>query len=395
MSRLERYILLNAGGAFIGILVVLTSMIWLATALRRFDLVTSQGQTFWVFLTVTGLSLPALMAVIAPIALFIAVAYTLHRLNSDSELVVMSAAGVRPWQIFRAPLLLSVIVAIVSWMVTADLGPRSLLFLRDQLSKVNADIITNVAIPGKFSQIEKGLTFHVRERSPNGILLGVFMNDQRDVERQTTFLADRGRVVNSDNGLFLLLEQGSIHRSGISKTRDGKPREGGGDSIVEFERYAFELSQFSASNENSNNFRPGFRNLTDLLWPAENDPGHRDDAKGHRVELHKRLSAPLYPVAAFAIAFAFLGAPRTTRQSRGLAIAGAATAFLTMEIIGLGSAGFVERSAAFAPLPYIVPALAIVLGTFFSMGDPKTTIPEPLQRFADAIVARFERLGTA
>lgn len=388
MGRLERYILLNAGGAFIGILVVLTSMIWLATALRRFDLVTSQGQTLGVFLTITGLTLPSLMAVISPIALFIAVAYTLHRLNSDSELVVMSAAGVKPWQMFRAPLLLSIVVGIVAWIITADLGPRSLMFLRDQLSKVNADIITNVAIPGKFSQIEKGLTFHVRERAPNGILLGVFMDDQRDAERHTTFLADRGRVVNSGNGLFLILEQGTIHRNNTLKQRDT-------GSVVEFERYAFELSQFSTAAE-SNVVRPGFRTLPDLLWPAHDDRGWRDDAKGHRVELHKRLSAPLYPVAAFVIAFAFLGSPRTTRQSRGLAITGAASVFLLMEIVGLGSGGFVERNAAFAPLPYIIPLTAIAIGTFVSMGgDPKTSIPEPLQRFADAIVARFERLGRA
>lgn len=387
MGRLERYILLNAGGAFIGILIVLTSMIWLATALRRFDLVTSQGQTLGVFLTITGLTLPSLMAVISPIALFLAVAYTLHRLNSDSELVVMSAAGMKPWQMFRAPLLLSVIVGVVSWIVTADLGPRSLMFLRDQLSKVNADIITNVAIPGKFSQIEKGLTFHVRERAPNGILLGVFMNDERDAERHTTFLADRGRVVNSGQGLFLILEQGTIHRSNPQRPRDT-------GSVVEFERYAFELSQFSTAAE-TGTVRPGFRTLPDLVWPAANDAGWRDDEKGHRVELHKRLSAPLYPIAAFVIAFAFLGSPRTTRQSRGIAIGGAGATFLLMEIVGLGSGGFVERSAAFAPLPYIVPIIAIAAGTYVSMGDSKASIPEPLQRFADAIVARFERLGTA
>ncbi len=394
MGRLERYILLNAATAFVGILVVLTSMIWLATALRRFDLVTSQGQTFWVFLTVTGLSLPALMAVIAPIALFIAVAYTLNRLNSDSELVVMSAAGVKPWQLFRAPLLLSIVVAIVSSLVTADLGPRSLLYLRDQVSKVNADIVTNVAIPGRFSEIEKGLTFHIRERAPNGVLLGIFMNDARDADRTNTYLADRGRVVNSGNGLFLLLEQGTIHRSATRSVRDGKVRESGSASIVEFERYGFELSQFSATAD-TNNFRPGFRSLSDLLFPAANDQGWKDDTKGHRVELHKRLSSPLYPIAAFVIAFAFLGAPRTTRQSRGLAIGGAGAAFLGMEIVGLGSGGFVERSAALAPLPYIVPIIAIAAGSYFSLvGNPKSSIPEPLQRFADNLVARFERLGT-
>ena len=62
-------------------------------ALRELDLLTGKGQTILVFLTVTGLSLPALVTVISPVALFIATIYTLNKLNSDSELIVMSAAG--------------------------------------------------------------------------------------------------------------------------------------------------------------------------------------------------------------------------------------------------------------------------------------------------------------
>jgi hypothetical protein len=117
MGRLDRYIFVTAGIAFVTVLVVLTSMIWLATALRRFDLLTSQGQTVWVFLSVTGLTLPTLMVVTAPIALFLAVSATLYKLNSDSELIVMSAAGVSPWHVFRALLALSVIVALLSTIV--------------------------------------------------------------------------------------------------------------------------------------------------------------------------------------------------------------------------------------------------------------------------------------
>ena len=68
-------------------------MIWITQALRELDLLTGKGQTILIFLTVTGLSLPALITVISPVALFIATLYTLNRLNGDSELIVMSAAG--------------------------------------------------------------------------------------------------------------------------------------------------------------------------------------------------------------------------------------------------------------------------------------------------------------
>ena len=62
--------------------------------MRQFDLLTSKGQTILVFFTITGLAIPSLVAIIAPVALFAGVLYCLNKLNGDSELVVMSASGV-------------------------------------------------------------------------------------------------------------------------------------------------------------------------------------------------------------------------------------------------------------------------------------------------------------
>ena len=72
MSRLDRYILSTATVAFLGVVVVLAGMIWVTQALRQLDLVTSQGQTIIAFLAITSLTMPTLVLVIAPAALFIA-----------------------------------------------------------------------------------------------------------------------------------------------------------------------------------------------------------------------------------------------------------------------------------------------------------------------------------
>ena len=101
MRLIERYIFKIAAAAFVACLLALTGVIWITQALRELDLLTTKGQTFLVFLTVTGLSLPALITVISPVALFIATIYTLNRLNSDSELIVMSAAGMPPVRLTR------------------------------------------------------------------------------------------------------------------------------------------------------------------------------------------------------------------------------------------------------------------------------------------------------
>src|SRR6185295_12502968 len=139
MGRLDRYILLTAGVAFLAALSTLTGMVWLTQILRRFDLLTSQGQTILVFFTVTGLALPTLVLLTAPMALFLAVTYTLNKLNSDSELIVMSAAGLSQWQLFRPLFLFSLLVTAMSAVLSVDAGPLSVRMLRDQIAMVNAD----------------------------------------------------------------------------------------------------------------------------------------------------------------------------------------------------------------------------------------------------------------
>ena len=194
MGRLDRYLFSTAAIAFLAVLGSLTTMVWLTQVLRRFDLLATQGQSLIIFLTVTGLALPMLMLVIAPIALFIAVVFTLNRLNADSELVVMTAAGVSRWQIFRPLFALTMIVASLSVIVSAEVGPMTLRTLREQIAKVNADIISNVAIPGRFTTIDRALTFHVRERGPNGLMIGLFVYDGRNPDNESTYIAERGRI---------------------------------------------------------------------------------------------------------------------------------------------------------------------------------------------------------
>src|SRR5262249_31366878 len=101
MAAIDRYIFRTIFAGFLLILINLTLVIWITQILRQVDLITNQGQTILVFLRITGLLVPILMLVIAPIAIVIAVSYALTKLNGDSELVVMNAAGVAPRRVYR------------------------------------------------------------------------------------------------------------------------------------------------------------------------------------------------------------------------------------------------------------------------------------------------------
>src|SRR3989337_95062 len=198
MTLFGRYLLRQSTNAFLVILLTLTLVVWLATALKELSLITSRGQGFLLFMQMTMLSLPSLMALIAPNAMLMAALYTLDRMNGDSELIVMTAAGAPIWRIGAPLLALASIVALAVLLANLFVTPASMRALRSFITHVRADLISQVIQPGRFSSPETGLTFHIRDRSLNGDLLGLLVHDERDNKQVMSYLADRGPIINND-----------------------------------------------------------------------------------------------------------------------------------------------------------------------------------------------------
>src|SRR5262249_58043630 len=131
-----------------------------------------------VFVGITGLIIPLLVLVIAPIALLIAVAHVLNKMSNDSEIIVMNAAGMSPWILFRAFVAAAIVVSILVGAISAYFAPKGLRMLRDWLTEVRANVVSNIVQPGRFTALESGVTIHIRERRPNGQLAGIFLDDR-------------------------------------------------------------------------------------------------------------------------------------------------------------------------------------------------------------------------
>src|SRR5687767_3466851 len=286
MKLIERYILKIAFNAFAACLVALTAVIWITQALKELDLLTGKGQTIMVFLTVTGLSLPALVTVISPVALFIAVIHTLNKLNGVSELIVMSSAGMAPGRLIRPFVALSAFVCALMAFTTIYLMPASFQELRDLVTKIRADFVANMVKEGQFTTLDNGITFHYRERSGDA-LLGIFMQDKREQGKIVVYLAERGQAVERGGQAYLVLEKGSVQRQ-QPNSRDS--------SIVAFERYAVDLSAFNQEGGDVV-YKPRERSTGELLFPDASELYYKYQEGRFRAELHDRLSAWLYPVA--------------------------------------------------------------------------------------------------
>jgi len=377
MGIVERYILRGGFVSFAASLTVLTAIVWVSQALREVDLMTGKGQTILVFLSVTALTIPSLVSVIAPIALFAAILYTLNKLNGDSELVVMTAAGISPARLAKPFVILAVAVAIAVGVMSTWAMPASYRQIRDILTKVRADFLTFLVREGQFVTLDQGFVFHYRERGAQGALLGIFIQDRRDPEKISTYIAEAGLTVSSAENNFLVLEKGYVHRQARNERSS---------AMVQFESYALDLAQFAGGSE-AGLLRPRERATIDLLTltPENADPFARQYFGRFRAELHERLSGPLYVLAFAMIAFAALGQARTTRQGRGAAIVAAIGTVLALRVAGFAVSNLSARSASAVILVYALPLLGIAGAFLYAFGS--------LPDWAGRLLSRGPRSG--
>jgi lipopolysaccharide export system permease protein len=360
MTLIERYILRLSTLAFVAALVGLTGVIWVTQALRDFDLLTTKGQSLVIFLMATGLVVPSLVMVIAPVALLAAVLFSLNKLNSDSELVVMSASGVSPALLLRPIAVLTLAVGLLVAATSLWLMPASFAALRNLIMDVRADFLTHIVHEGQFVLLDRGFVFHYRERAPGGGLLGIFIQDRRDPEQINTYIAESGQTIENDHQNFLVLEKGSIQR----QTRGGRD-----PIMVDFKRYAIDLAQLGAEGAGAP-LKPRARSTLDLLHPDLNDPYVRRNLGAMRSELTDRLVNPLYSLAFGMFGFAALAQARTTRQGRGLAILGAVGAAVGLRLAGFGFAALATRHSWVVPVLYLLPAASVAAAAWYAFGDP-------------------------
>jgi lipopolysaccharide export system permease protein len=384
MSSIDRYIFRTTFGAFALIVVSLTLLIWVTQALREIDLMTNQGQAILIFVGMTGLLIPVLVLIIAPVALMVAVTYTLNKLNADSEMVVMSAAGISPWRLFVPFVFVALVVSLMVAVIGAYLGPKGLRELRTWAAQLRADLVTTIVKPGRFTTIERGLTFHIRERRPNGQLIGILIDDRRDPKERATFLAERGDILENDRGTFLVLESGSVQR------REETRRD---PTIVLFDRYAFDLSRFSGGAD-GRSLSARERYLWELMAPEPGDAAYTAQPGVFRAELHDRLAAPLYPLAFAVLAYAFLGTPATTRQSRAFALGLTILAVAALRFVGFGSTIFAAQNPSAVMFLYGSLVLAFAAGLFVVARGITIEPPRVITMTVGALTARFARVAT-
>ena len=377
MPRLSLYVLRQLVGPVVLFVFILTSVIWLSQSLRLLDLVINRGQSAPVFVYLTLLMIPSLMIIILPIAFFAGTLFGLHKLNADSEIVVMSASGYSRWQLAAPVLALAGAVIVLTYFCTLYLSPETQRLMKDKVLDIRADIGAAMLSEGEFNTPADGLTVFIRELSSDGHIRGILVHDGRVQKRPITYLAESGMLAQTPGGARLIMRDGTIEQGGEA---------GAQLSILRFKRYVFDLDQF-ASQAQEPERETSERFLTELFWPVFKTPPPARTRNIFLAEGHNRLAAPLYPLA-----FAFIALAAVTRGRRGrgayaLRLVGASVAAGALRIMGYGAQGMAARDPSLTFLLYLIPLLGTAIAAAEVMAFDSAsffqrfykTEPEPAQ----------------
>jgi len=349
MSQITRYVLRQLAVGMLFVSVALTAILWLTQSLRFIEMIVNKGLSVLTFLELTLLLMPGFLVVILPVSLFAVVLFTYNRLIADRELVVLRAAGLSHVAIARPALLLAMVMVMLGYLLTCWLIPLTVRDFRQMQWTIRNDIGTVLLQEGTFNKFGDGLTIYVRSRTPDGALTGILVHDQRNPRRPVTMMAERGALVMTPNGPRVLMVNGN---------RQELPPGTGQLSQLYFDSYTVDFNTAKAARtDRARDARE--RGIVELLDIDEGEVGP-NEYRRFRVELHGRLSSPLYALGFTLIACAVLLTSGFDRRGQLRSILIAVGTMVGVQAMALGVSNLATGNLAFVPAIYLVALAPIV-----------------------------------
>lgn len=368
MLQFQRYVFANAARALLIIMATLSVLALLAQGLTWAEILQDNRQGLLIYMKIVGLGAPKVLALLIPLGLFIAILWTLNRVQKDAEITVVQATGMSNWQVASPMLRLACIVAVGHLVLGLWIQPTAQRDLREALLDARSDLASALIRPGQFTSSGSDLTFYARGRMGDQ-LQGLMISDSSNRAEVVDYLAESGRIGSVEGKPVLIMRNGQIHR----------PDADGDLSILLFEQYLFDLSPF-VREDTDTVYEASDRYLHQLIDIDETnyvDVKSRDE---FIAEFHHRLTAPLMNlVMALLAVSAILGGEY--RASGQLKRIGQATlAALGLTILHLVLRAEAENVPAFIALLWIIPiAAGVAIGTnyLFRLGRrAKSILPD-------------------
>jgi lipopolysaccharide export system permease protein len=350
MSGLDRYILRQCLSVMLFVTGALTAAVWLAQSLRLVDLIVNRGLSAEVFLYLAMLILPRFLDIVIPIGTFIAVLFVFNRLTTESELVVMRAAGVSPFALAKPVLELAAIAWLILMALSLYFLPASNREFKDLQFEIRNRFVSSLLQEGAFTNLSDKLTIYVGSRNERGEVIGLMIDDERDPKHPVTILAERGAFANTGGASRIIMVNGD---------RQQYERDTGKLSVLTFDSYVLDLDTMRDAPE-SRAREAQERFLGELFFPSDDvDAGTRD---AYFVEGNERLTVPLTAFSFAIIPLACLLPGEFNRRGQLKRVLVAVACALAFQALDLAVKNLEGRFVAAIPLSYLLDLLPFTVG---------------------------------
>ncbi|CAA7627192.1 Permease [Magnetospirillum sp. SS-4] len=340
--------------------IALTCVLWLTQSLRFVEMIVNKGLSIGSFLTLTLLLMPGFLVVIIPISLFAVALFTYNRLIADRELVVLRAAGLSHLALARPVILMGLGATAIGYLLTCWLIPMTVRGFHEMQWTIRHDISNVLLQEGVFNKFGDGLTIYVRSRSPSGELLGLLVHDKRSAKAAVTLMAERGALVYTETGPRVLMVNGN-RQEVIPGT--------GRLSLLHFDSYTVDFA--TATGTKPDRFRDAReRSLSELAGIAEGQV-NPVEYRRFKVELHNRLTTPLYNLGFSLLAVCILLTSGFDRRGQLAQIMASIGLMVATQAAALGMSNLATANLALVPAIYVAVTAPIAFSLWMLTRESK------------------------
>ncbi|MEH6632739.1 MAG: LptF/LptG family permease [Halopseudomonas aestusnigri] len=354
MQTISRYMLVQLILFAISVAVSLAVAVWLAQSLRFVDMIVNDGLPASTFFYFVILLMPYFLVIVIPVATFCSVLFIYNKMNTDSELVVLKAAGFSQFQLAKPGILLGALSMLTVVAINLYFLPVSYREFRELQHYFRDNLSPVLLKAGKFNTINNEYTIYFKEKTPAGELKALLVHDSSTPGTKVTYIADTGALLKDKDDFRAVLWNAS---------RQEVDPQTGRLSIAYSDKYVLKFGDIG-QEEGDRWLKPRERFLNELLFPDLND---QRDVKNYDKLVaagHYRIASPLFTLAMAFIALACLLSGEFSRRGYlgriMVAIVIMGIMMLTMFLLK----DIAEKSKNLISLLYIWPLFVVLVSIF-------------------------------
>ena len=213
VMTLDKYFSRQIWASFVGFGLILGGLAWMVQILLLMKLIVKYGVDIGGFMGMSVYTIPMLAGIIMPFVVFISVMFVYGRMIEHNEIPVMSACGMSPRMIARPAVRLALIVMALHFGASLWLVPKTQDMFYSAQWELRYGLGHLKLRESSFNQMANGVVIYV-ERVNQRDLMGLTMRDGRNQNDERLITAEQGKLVNTPNGLSIVMGGGGLQIGG-------------------------------------------------------------------------------------------------------------------------------------------------------------------------------------